>query len=298
MSAKAVFRKFVPKPALEWNRQRKKRNRRRQLEKLKRSGEIWTENALITSLQRAGVDPHKDLLVHSAMSKIGYLEEGPKTMVEALIRYMSNDATILMPTSPVRTLQANHTLDIFDVDNTPSLMGALTEYFRAQKATHRSGHPLEPVAALGPNALEYTLHHHSDATAYGLNSPWLKHMDRGGQILYIGTTLINSGTSLHAVEDAIGHGSFKFPIYLSRPRDFSVFMDKQRLTITSNVHNPEWSAKRQCDGLIPLLEEKGALRHVKVGEAPSLLVDAAQMKSILLEEYTNKGVTMYTPQGS
>ena len=298
MSAKAVFRKFVPKPLLEWNRKRKKRNRLRQLEQKKQSGDIWTEDALIESLQRAGVDPHKDLLVHSAMSKIGYLEQGPKTIVGALIRYMGADSTILMPTSPVSTLQANHKLDVFDVANTPSLMGAVTEYFRTHKATHRSGHPLEPVAAYGPNSSHYTMHHHADSTAYGSNSPWFKHMERGGQILYIGTTLINSGTSLHAVEDAIGHRRFKFPIYLSQPRSFSVAMNERRLTITTTVHNPEWSAKRQCDGLIPLLEQKGALRHVKVGEAPSLLVDAAQMKSILLEAYTNEGVTMYTPQGS
>ena len=165
MSAKAVFRKFVPKPLLEWNRKRKKRNRLRQLEQKKQSGDIWTEDALIESLQRAGVDPHKDLLVHSAMSKIGYLEQGPKTIVGALIRYMDVDSTILMPTSPVSTLQANHKLDVFDVTNTPSLMGAVTEYFRTHKATHRSGHPLEPVAAYGPNA---SLHHASSCRFHRL----------------------------------------------------------------------------------------------------------------------------------
>ena len=298
MSAKAVIRKFVPKPLLEWNRNRKKRNRLRLLEQKKRIGDVWSEDALVESLQRAGVDPHKDLLVHSAMSKIGYLEEGAKTVVEALIRYMSTDATILMPTSPVSTLQANHKLDVFDVANTPSLMGAVTEYFRTHKATHRSGHPLEPVAACGPNASQYTMHHHADTTAYGPNSPWRKHMENDGQILYIGTTLINSGTSLHAVEDAIGHENFKFPIYLDDRKTFNVLLQGRTLSITSTVHNPVWSNKRECDGLIPLLETKGALKPVTVGEASALLVDAAKMKSILLEEYALRGVTMYTPQGS
>ena len=66
----------------------------------------------------------------------------------------------------------------------------------------------------GPDAEWYTRGHHTDGTPYGPQSPWMKHLERGGQLLYLGTTLINSGTSLHAVEDAIGWKSFAFPIYL------------------------------------------------------------------------------------
>jgi hypothetical protein len=68
--------------------------------------------------------------------------------------------------------------------------------------------------------------------------------------------------------------------------------------VVSKVHNPQMSAKRECDGLIPLLEDKGALRQVTIGEAKALWVDAGQMKSILLEAYTSHGVTMYTTSGS
>ena len=107
-------------------------------------------------------------------------------------------------------------------------------------------------------------------------------MENNGQILYIGTTLINSGTSLHAVEDAIGHENFKFPIYLDHRKTFNVLLQGRTLSITSTVHNPVWSTNVGRDGLIPLLETKGAvLKHVTVGEAPALLVDAAKMKSIL-----------------
>ena len=268
------------------------------MEEKRAAGAVWTKEKLLASLKEAGVDPNKDLLVHSAMSKIGYVEGGPATVVAALQEVLDSSSTLLMPTSPVVTLQAKHDLDLFDVKNTPSKMGAITEYFRSNVATQRSAHPLEPVAAAGPKAKEYTALHHTDPTSYGKNSPWRKHMEEGGQILYIGTTLINSGTSLHAVEDAIGHKDFKFPIYLKERRTFGVVLGGRKMSITSTVHNPEWSNKRECDGLIPLLERKGGLQRVVVGEAPALLVDAAKMKSILLEEYAERGVTMYTPQGS
>ena len=289
---------MVPTALLIWNKNRKKRQQRRKLEAKRAAGAVWTKDKLIASLKEAGVDPNKDLLVHCAMSKIGYVEGGPATVVAALQGVISPFSTLLMPTSPVVTLQAKHDLAVFDVANTPSKMGAITEYFRSNVATHRSAHPLEPVAAVGPKAKEYTALHHTDPTSYGKNSPWGKHMEQGGQILYIGTTLINSGTSLHAVEDAIGHEDFKFPIYLKERRTFGVVLEERKFSITTTVHNPEWSNKRECDGLIPLLECKGGLKQVVIGEAPSLLVDAAKMKSILLEEYAERGVTMYTPQGS
>lgn len=298
MSVRDTVRKMVPTALLEWNRRRKKQQQRKKLEEKRAAGAVWTKDKLLASLKEAGVDPNKDLLVHSAMSKIGYVEGGPATVVAALQEVLAPSSTLLMPTSPVVTLQAKHDLAVFDVANTPSKMGAITEYFRANVATHRSAHPLEPVAALGPKAKAYTALHHTDPTSYGKNSPWRKHMEAGGQILYIGTTLINSGTSLHAVEDAIGHEEFKFPIYLKERRTFGVVLGGRKLSITSTVHNPEWSNKRECDGLIPLLERKGGLQRVVVGEAPALLVDAAKMKSILLEEYAERGVTMYTPQGS
>ena len=106
------------------------------------------------------------------------------------------------------------------LDTDSSKMGAITEYFRTQVATERSAHPLEPVAVDGPDAFMYVKGHHTDGTPYGLQSPWMKHLDSGGQLLYIGTTLINSGTSLHAVEDAIGWKSLSFPIYLKESKPF------------------------------------------------------------------------------
>ena len=48
------------------------------------------------------------------MSKIGYVEGGPST-VEAMQELLAPSSTLLMPTSPVVTLQAKHELALFDV---------------------------------------------------------------------------------------------------------------------------------------------------------------------------------------
>lgn len=295
---KDILRSLIPSTILEWNRARKKQLRRIALDKKRNQGDTWTAEKLTKQLLDGGVDPTRDLLVHSSLSAIGYVEGGPSTVVHALLGSIDDDTTLLMPSSPVVTLQAEHALEEFDVAQTPSRMGAITEVFRTEFAHARSAHPLEPVAAYGPKSIDYCTGHHTDATPYGVHSPWRKHMEWNGQILYIGTTLINSGTSLHAVEDAIGWKTFKFPVYLPESRTFKVTSGKRTVEVVSKVHNPEMSAKRECDGLIPLLEKEGALRHLQIGEAKALLVDAAQMKSILLKAYTSNGVTMYTTSGS
>ena len=64
------------------------------------------------------------------------------------------------------------------------------------------------------------------------------------------------------------------------------------------MHNPVYSKKRQCDALIPLFQEKGALKNEKIGEADTLVVDAALLFEVMMEAYQNQGITMYTPKGS
>jgi aminoglycoside 3-N-acetyltransferase len=75
-------------------------------------------------------------------------------------------------------------------------------------------------------------------------------------------------------------------------------MDGNEAIMKTKVHNPEQSKKRKCDGLIPLFEQKGILQKVQIGKAKALLVDAKGLLQVMIEEYNDRGVTMYTPNGS
>src|SRR6056300_694472 len=134
MSAKDILRSLVPQPLLQWKRNRKKDKVRKDLAARKAAGDVWTKASLVESLKAAGVAPGKDLLVHSAMSSIGYVEGGPATVVAALLEVVGEAAHLLMPSSPVITLQAEHPQTAFSVAETPSKMGAITEYFRREVA--------------------------------------------------------------------------------------------------------------------------------------------------------------------
>lgn len=291
------LRELAPDFLLQWYRDLKKQQIRDDLKKQKNSGEILKKNDLVAQLRKLGVQEGDVLLVHSSLSKIGYVEDGAQTVVNALIEAVGLEGHILMPTSPNNGLQLDyvHNHDLFDVRYSPSKLGAITECFREHPGVKRSWSPTEPVSCWGKNAEAFVSGHRGKLTPYDKDSPFYKVAEAKGKILYIGVTLINAGTSLHLLEDAVEN--FMFPVYhheifRMKIRDEEGNIHEQEL----RVHNPEMSARRRCDELIPLFEAAGVMTHGTLGNAPVLVADAAGMLATMLVLYEEKGITMYTPE--
>lgn len=294
-----ILRKISPQFLLDWYRNSKKRNKDSKLLREKQQGKIYTKKYFVRQFKKLGISKGDVLLVHSSLSKIGYVENGPKDVVEALLEVVGDDGHLLMPNSPNSSFQLDYikNLDFFDLANSKSKLGAISEYFRLLPDAIRSAHPTEPVSCIGPDAEYFVGHHFGNLTPYNENSPFYRVSERNGKILYLGVTLDNAGTNLHTLEDSIEN--FKFPVYHPEPFEVKIRFENRTLrSMNTLVHNPDQSKKRKCDGLIPLFEEKGVLKKVKIGNAKSLLVDAKGMYDVMLDEYKTNGVTMYTPKGS
>lgn len=298
MALRDIIRGLTPGFLLQAYRQKKKNAVNRRLEAQHKQGDVFTCESLITDFKRAGINPGDTLLVHSSLSKIGYIEGGAATLVQALLATVGEKGNLLMPSSPNPSLQLDYIQKnkVFDVKNSPSRMGAVTEYFRKLPCVKRSLSPTEPVCAFGPDADYLTGGHLMEESPYTAKSPFYRVVEMQGKILYLGVTLINAGTSLHLLEDAIE--DFPFPVYYSETFPVEVVDEngeKHRWNI--KVHNPEMSQRRKCDDLIPLFEEAGCLSHCKIGKADALLLDARGMYDTMLRLYQERGVTMYTPGG-
>jgi len=298
MSIVDFIRKITPKSLLNWNRKRKKNQRNNELSNQAVSGKSISQVDLENDLKKIGITKGDVVLVHSSLSRIGYLKDGPKTFVDALISVVGSEGTILMPTSPNAVFQADHIREnkVFDVLNTPSKTGKITEYFRTLPGVKRSLHPTEPVSAIGANADYFLNEHFGELTPYTSKSPFNKVSEKGGKILYIGVTLSMAGTNLHTLEDAV---DFKFPVYLDEIFEVEIIDEKRKShLVKTKVHNPIYSKKRKCDDLIAMFVQDGAMQKVKIGEAETLLVDAKKFLESMIKNYKGKGVTMYTPNGS
>jgi aminoglycoside 3-N-acetyltransferase len=299
MKIRDIIRSLAPTFLLKAYREKQKEKQRQFLQNQKLNGEIWTKNDLITQFQTIGIKKGDVLLVHSSLSKIGFIENGPKDFVDALLETVGSEGHILMPNSPNASFQLDYIqqLSVFDVQNDVSKLGAITEYFRKLPNAIRSEHPTEPVSCVGPNADFFVGNHFGNITPYNEKSPFYKVSQMNGKILYVGVTLDNAGTNLHTLEDAIV--DFKFPVYHKQIFDVKVkSIDGKIKIMQTKVHNPVWSKKRQCDELLPLFEENNVAQKVKIGNAETWLLDAKKMLDMMVDEYQKNGVTMYTPKGN
>lgn len=289
-----LVRSITPQWLLDKYRKFKKKQTRKKLALQEADGQGWSKNDLKRQLTAAGIDKGDTVLVHSALSKMGFVEGGPKTVVDALLETVGDSGHILMPNSPNPSFQLEYIqeLSTFDVKNDKSKLGAITEVFRTTSNAVRSCHPTEPVSCIGPNADYFVGHHFGEETPYTKNSPFYRVAEQGGKILMIGVTLDNAGTNLHTLEDAIE--DFKYPVYY--PELFEVkikFPNGTTKNMKTRVHDPVWSKKRNCDDLIPLFTEYNVLEEIKIGDANTLLLDAKKMLDTMVNLYEKYEVTMY-----
>lgn len=151
-------------------------------------------------LAALGVRKSGTLLVHSSLKSLGYLPDGPETAVDGLAGALGSDGTLLMPVLTFESVNEEH--PVFEIANTPSCVGALTEYFRRRPGTIRSVHPTHSVCGIGPGARRMLDGHLRDVTPCGGNSPYFKLGRESGQILFLGCGL-RPNTSMHAVEELV-----------------------------------------------------------------------------------------------
>ncbi len=292
------WKSLIPNFLKEIFRSLKRKKRQAELLNQQQSGQGLTKDDLKQSLLNAGIQPDDHLMVHASLSKMGFIEGGAETVVKVLKETVGEEGTILMPTSPIARLQLDYVSDnpLFDVLNTPSAMGNISEVFRISDGVVRSYHPTEPVAAWGAKAYEYIKDHTTKNTPYHWDSPYGKLIQYGGKILYIGVTLDNAGTHLHTLEDALDVG---VPVYYSKEFKLPVCdYEGKDMFVATKVHNPEYSKKRRCDELLPMFLQEGVYSEVMIGKAKTLVFDAKKMFEVMVTAFNERGVTMYNPEGT
>ncbi|MEM9464525.1 MAG: AAC(3) family N-acetyltransferase [Actinomycetota bacterium] len=174
-----------------------------------------TRTSLATDLTALGVESGMTLMVHSSLSRLGFVAGGAPAVVLALLDAVGPDGTVMMPTlsnhlgdpaewrnPPVpetwwQTIRDE--VPAYDPALTPTrLMGAIVECFRHQPGVRRSAHPTASMAATGPRAPELLEPHELDYPL-GEASPLARLYALDAHILLLGVTHANN-TSLHLAE--------------------------------------------------------------------------------------------------
>lgn len=174
-----------------------------------------TRDSVTADLRSLGLAPGLTVLVHSALSQLGWVSGGPVAVVEALLDVLTPAGTLVMPTfsgdlsdpaewrNPpvpadwVPIIRA--TTPAFDPRVTPTRsMGRIVETFRSWPGVVRSEHPTLSFCAWGQQAATIIAKHQLDF-GLGERSPLARIYDIHGAVLLLGVGFGNN-TSFHLAE--------------------------------------------------------------------------------------------------
>lgn len=182
---------------------------------IEESKKAYTKEELVKDLKALGVQTGDCLLVHSSLSKLGWVIGREVTVVEALIEAVGEEGTLVMPSfsgenSDPKNWQAppvpkewveriKKHMPPFDPILTPTRqMGKIADLFRHYPGTLRSDHPQVSFAARGPNA-QLLLEPHQLTPGFGKESPLYRLYEKNAKVLLLGVGYGNC-TCMHLGE--------------------------------------------------------------------------------------------------
>jgi len=237
-----------------------------------------------------GVPPDGVLLLHSSFKSFARDGYVAKSVLQAFCDYMSA-GTLLLPTMSWRFVKKEK--PFFDVRETPSNTGILTELFRTLPGVIRSVHPTHSVAGKGKDAAKILATHQESATPCDHASPFGKMQGYNAHVIMLGVGM-DCCTLVHHVEEYMAPELYvkpdvdevvyecsdskrhKFPIHLQRhmflPRNYWQFQDilayqnKLQISMLDNSPCLHYLAKDMVACVEQILQNNPAAIIAKPGE--------------------------------
>lgn len=228
----------------------------------------YTEDNIVTALHEAGVVAGDSIYVHSALMTFGKLIRGVKrdqftgAFISALRTVIGDDGHLMMPTFSYSFCNQ----EMFDVQETPSTVGLLTEAFRKSPGVQRTSEAIFSSAIEGPNS-DYFLD--VDQSCFGTQSIFEKLYDHDAKFVFLGDTL--DLTFIHFVEQRMG-----VPYRYIKVFPGTIFDNgKQRETeFYFNVRYMDAGIEYDMDGLAGSMRSSGILHSASLGASTVRVVTA------------------------
>ncbi|NLA54138.1 MAG: AAC(3) family N-acetyltransferase [Clostridiales bacterium] len=232
---------------------------------------LINKKSLKQDLTNMGLKSTDTVLLHTSMKKIGIVDGGANSVIEALMEYFSK-GLVCFPALSWTTAQMEQ--PVFDVKNTKSIVGLLPEIFRNCSGVIRSWNPTHSMSAYGKDAEEFTQENPVSGTPCGLNSPWHKLIRRDAKILMVGCDL-TSCTFMHGVEEWC-----KVPNRLGNPIPYTIILpDGNKIKTDSAAHrtSPSKNYWKVEEGL----HEAGLAKYFPFGDAETIILNARELFAYL-----------------
>ena len=166
-----------------------------------------TKQDVKNTLKNLNLNSTDTVMVHSSLKSFGIVDGGADTVIDAFIEFFCQ-GTVIFPA--LRTMDFFNAYVNWDINNTPSDVGLISETFRKRKGVLRSDQETHSVCAIGKNAEFVTCGHRSGEMRYGVfgdyafcsTSPYVRMRELNAKVVLIGVTL-ESNTFNHLIEHDI-----------------------------------------------------------------------------------------------
>lgn len=214
---------------------------------------------LLEGFQQTDVKMGDTIMVHTSYKSLGGVEGGVDTVIDVMSALVGEEGTVLFPNFNFDSWTERH---YFDILETPSHMGAITEVARLRPNAKRTPHPIYSFAVLGRRADEFSAC--EDVEAYGPNSAFGLFHKTNGTILSIGLDFNSTFSMHHYIEYNVGCD-------YRRIKEFAgIYMGYDRVpqvkTYTMFVRAHQRVKTYINPGMDELLAA-GVIKEVQVGEA-------------------------------
>lgn len=187
-------------------------------EVIERSGQPVTVASMLRDLGSLGLNEGDTVIVHTSLSKLGWVCGGTQAIVQALLKKLGPEGTLVMPAHSgnwsdpagwgnppvprewIDTIYEE--MPAFDPAITPTYaIGQVAESFRTFPGTKRSNHPQTSFCANGKLASYIVAEHHL-TPQFGDDSPLGKLYTLNAKVLLLGVGF-DSCTMLHLAETTL-----------------------------------------------------------------------------------------------
>ena len=188
-------------------------------------------------------------------------------IIDCFLEVIGEEGTIAVPTFTYSFTKG----EIFDVENTPSTVGILTEVLCKRKNAKRSVHPIFSVAAIGPKAEFLTSN--LDKTSFGKNSVFQRLLDIDAKYMFYGADM-GSCTFIHLIEK-----EFNVPYRYVKKFSGEIIANGIRYTddYTFFVRYLDKNVDTHLYAFQTHLENKGAMIKVKLGNGYIRAINTKQL---------------------
>lgn len=224
---------------------------------------------LVSEFKRIGLQKNDAVLVHSSFKSFGGVEGGPQTVIDALVTVLGPEGTLITPRF---NFDFSTHGTAWDIRNTPSQTGIISEFVRKDPRSFSVFHPIYSFCIIGKNAKKLAQNRYKGS--YSKDSIFYKLRILDAKILQI-DRVYKGTTMFHHVEEMLGVDYRYFKNFTGIVTDENGRSYEDKFNIY--VLNREQNFFTYVQPIGKILEEKGVMKIDKIGNATTWCMKADDM---------------------